>query len=160
MLSYHSGAVLRYATKADWFLTIAASEFFVISLMSFLAAAESGVLFRDSKYPRLKSKIEVLMPLGPYTCIYIEKIRFLNIIRDCRFNRSKYYLSYVRSSEIDWDAVGMDSPFLSITLPQGLYFTCRLSTFEINCVQWMELGSRTLSTAFRNLVFVGIPDRK
>lgn len=46
VLSYHSGTVLRDATKAFWLLIIAASELVVLSLISVFAAAEAGVQFR------------------------------------------------------------------------------------------------------------------
>lgn len=62
------------------------------------------------------------MPLGTETHIAIVRIGFLNIFRYFRFNSSKSYFSYVRSSEIAWDALWMDASFLLYYFSSGTVF--------------------------------------
>jgi len=143
---------------------IAAAEFTVLSLMSFLAAAESGVMHRHSRDPRLKDNEGILMRLGPEVRLRIGEMGFLEILQGCNFDKAKAYLAYSRSSEIDWEALNMDSPFLpydwntgmvsdlvgsSESVPGRLDGLGRSSTqtFGSVQVQWHNVPSMTMGQA-------------
>lgn len=69
------------------------------------------------------------MPLGTDTRISLDKIGFLNIIRNCPFKFSKSYLAYNIFREIDWDALGMDALLLLYEFASGNVFEFTFAHF-------------------------------
>lgn len=58
----------------------------------------------------------VILLLGSETWIFIGDLWFLAIIDGFRFAPEISYLGYCRSYEEDWDAWGMEAPFLGYDL--------------------------------------------
>lgn len=76
-------------------MTIAVSEFVVLSLLSFLSAENSCVINRETIDPRFIENSGLLMPLGTDTRVAIDKMGFVNVTAGCRFSPSSSFLLIV-----------------------------------------------------------------
>lgn len=148
VFTYHSGQHFADGGYRLWIEAIAVSEFIVLSLMSFLCAAESGVMYRESSDPRLCGNEGVLLPLGKETRAGIDQMGFLNVIRRTRFSRASAYLAYRRSGEVDWDAVGGETPFLLYDYASGEAFDVPAATYGGTYSRVDGTGAQFFHTTF------------
>lgn len=54
---------------------------------------------------------------------------FINVIRKTQFTRANAYLAYLRSGEVDWDAVDIETPFIVYKVDTG-------DTFEVPTAEY------------------------
>lgn len=85
VLSYHSREVIEGIELNDLVMSITLSEFFVLSIMYFLSAAEAGFMYLDSSDPWLSGNTGILMTLGPDKRNFIVYLGFLNTLSGFQF---------------------------------------------------------------------------
>lgn len=130
VLTYHSGKNFFDDGYRLWIEATEKSEFVALSLVSFIAAAEAGVINRPSYDPRLTDNGGVLLPLRKDTITATDQMGFLNVISGTHFTRSSAYLAYRSSGVVDWDVVGRETPYLNYVLGKGETFEVPAEKFD------------------------------
>lgn len=93
---------MRGGLLRDVFMSIAVSEFLVMTELSFVAAASSGVLFKSKIDDGILTYEAGLVPLPVGFLEQVCADIFMSILNETDFDMVRALLAFTRVTEIDW----------------------------------------------------------